>query len=156
MAPEHQAFLALLTEGLSSSDTADLVLRSTVGVFSAISGGNKLFVASRHAALCDTLSRLRIPCVGFMQWWVPGWAFVGGIMLTLGLLTTFAASALLVIYLVAFGCEAYSKVESYKPINGCDRVADYLYLPEALYIAMLVAVILGGGGAYSLDRVLFA
>lgn len=149
------AFLMMLRDGLARPDFADAILRMTVGVFTAISGGNKLFVASRHASYCETLTRLGIPCVWFMRWWVAGWAFVGGIMLTLGLFTTFAAGVLLIIYLVAFWCEAHRKVEAYKPINGCDRIADYLYLPETLYIAMLVVVILGGGGAYSLDRLLW-
>lgn len=151
-----KAFHTLLWAGLSSPDFADTVLRATVGTFSAISGGNKLFVASRHRALCATLARLGIPrCGGVMEWWVPGWTFVAGLMLAAGLLTAFSAGVLFIIYGVAFACEARHKVEAYRPINHCDRVADYLYLPETLYMVMLVAVMLAGPSRYSLDFLLW-
>lgn len=153
---ELAALSALLREGFSSPDLGAAILRGSVGVFSAISGANKLFVPKRHAALCDTLQRLGIPaCGGIMPWWVAGWTFTAGVMLTLGLFSTFAAGVLLIVYLVAFMCEAYRKVESYKPINCPDRIADYLYLPETLYIVMLVVVMVGGAGAFSLDRLLW-
>jgi putative oxidoreductase len=155
MAAELNAITALLREGFSSPDAAALVLRGSVGAFSAISGGNKLFVPARHAAFCATLQRLGIPnCGGVMPWWVCGWTFVGGVLLTLGVFSTFAAAVLLAVYLVAFGCEAYRKVQEFRPINCPDRVADYLYLPETLYIVLLVASMLLGPGKYALDTLL--
>lgn len=155
MSPELQALLALLREGFSSPDTADLILRGSVGVFFAISGGNKLFVPERHLSLRRNLAKNRIPCVEGMVWWVAGWEFLAGIMLALGLFTAFSATVLLIICLVACSCEAAHKVAAYKPINKWDHAADYLYLPEVLYTIMLVAALVHGTGAYSLDRLLW-
>lgn len=155
MTPELHGLLALMREGLSFPDLADLTIRASVGVFFAISGGNKLFVPERHASLRRSLAKNHIPCVQGMVWWVAGWEFLAGLMLALGLFTAFAAGVLLIICLVACSCEAYEKVESYKPINGYDRIADYLYLPEVLYTVLLVAAIVHGTGAFSLDRLLW-
>lgn len=124
-------------------------------MFFAISGGNKAFVPERHASLRRNLAKNRIPCVQGMVWWVAGWELVAGIMLALGLFSAFAAAVLLIICLVACGCEAAAKVEAYKPINGWDRIADYLYLPEVLYTVLLVAAMVHGTGAFSLDRLLW-
>ena len=41
--------------------------------------------------------------------------------------------------------------EDYAPINNVDRAADYLYLPECIYLVVLVSLAVTGGGAYSLD-----
>lgn len=152
MTPDYVAILALLREGLSFPDLADLIIRASVGIFFAISGGNKLFVPDRHLALRRNLARNNIPCVQGMVWWVAGWEFLAGAMLALGLFTAFSAGVLLIICLVACSCEAHAKVESYKPINQWDRVADYLYLPEILYTVLLLAAIVHGTGAFSLDR----
>jgi putative oxidoreductase len=152
---EADAFVALLRQGLNSPDLSDLLIRGSIGTFFAISGGNKLFVPTRHASLRRSLAVNNIPCVEPMAWWVAGWEFLAGAMLAVGLLSAFSAGVLLIICLVACWCEAHQKVESYKPINGFDRVADYLYLPEVLYIVLLTAAILHGTGAFSLDRLLW-
>lgn len=147
--------LDLLAHGLGAHDAALASVRIGAGVFFAISGGNKLFVASRHASLRDNLERNRIPFLKFMEWWVPFWEFVAGLMLAIGLLTAFSAAVLLIICLVACHCEAREKVAKYQPINRFDTVADYLYLPEVLFVLMLLVNILAGAGAYSLDSFLF-
>jgi hypothetical protein len=41
----------------------------------------------------------------------------------------------------------------FKPIDGTDRIDDWLYLPETLYAFMLLIVISAGAGPYSLDAV---
>jgi putative oxidoreductase len=131
------------------------IIRIATGVFFTISGFNKLFVASRHESLKNNLEHNGIPVVGFMQWWVPGWEFVAGMMLTIGLLTPVAAFVLTTICIVACCCESRGKVEAYHPINGGDTLADYLYLPEVLYICLLSVSLFSGGGVYSVDNWLF-
>jgi putative oxidoreductase len=134
--------LQLASNGLGHPEIAGTVLRVAIGSFFACSGFNKLTNKPRHAGLIETFKADRIPFIPFMQWWVPGWEFTGGAMLAAGLFPTFAALVLLVICAVACFSEASSRVDAYKPINGADRWADYLYLPEVLYAVVLVAVIL--------------
>lgn len=140
---------------IGSVDLSLFMLRLTVGVFFMLSGYNKLFSPSRHQALVETLNRDKIPFIPIMQWWVPGWELVGGALVALGAGTAFAASTLSTLMCVACWAEAAKKVEEYKPINGADRVDDYLYLPEVLYLVMLLAVLSAGPGAYSIDHIFF-
>lgn len=139
----------------ASTDIAILILRATVGMFFLLSGFNKLTNRGRHADLVKTLKEDKVPFIPFMQWWVPGWEFVGGALVLVGLGTPFAAGVLSIIMCVACYSEAGSKVKSYAPINGADTVDDYLYLPEVLYLMMLLAVMSAGPGAYSLDNLFF-
>lgn len=141
----------IATHGFDAKDEALALVRIAIGGFFAISGFNKLFVPHRHAALRSNLEKNNIPCVPLMEWWVPGWEFVAGIMLVLGMMSAFAASVLIVICIVACWCEAKEKVERYAPINSGDRIADYLYLPEVLYIILLSVTVLAGTGKYSMD-----
>lgn len=139
---ELSAIWELAQGSLGASEAAGAVLRASVGTFFAISGWNKLTNKERHAGLLHTLEEDRIPFPRFMQWWVPGWELAAGVMLAAGVAKNFAALVLLIICLVACMAEARGKVESYKPINAGDRVADWLYLPEVLYVLMLVAALL--------------
>lgn len=147
--------LTLAAHGLSAPDAALTIVRVAIGGFFAISGYNKLFNPGRHASLLANLTKNHIPCLPLMQWWVPGWEFAGGLMLASGLMSAFAAGVLMIICLVAVCCEARDKVNAYHPINEGDRVADYLYLPEVLYMVLLAVTILAGTGRYSLDALLF-
>lgn len=140
--------------GSGHYDAAISIARVATGTFFAISGFNKLTDPGRHQSLVETLSKDHVPDVKFMEWWVPGWELIAGTLLALGLFTSFAALVLIIICAVACCCEAKGRVDAYQPINGGDRVADYLYLPEVLYMLLLVVPALAGGGAYSLDAVL--
>lgn len=147
--------LTLAAHGFGLHDLALAVVRVAVGSFFAISGYHKLFNTTRHSGLVRTLTKDRVPAVPFMQWWVPGWEFVAGIMLAVGLLTAFSASVLAIICIVACVCEASERVEQYQPIDAADTIDDYLYLPEVLYLVMLAVTILAGTGRYSVDAFLF-
>jgi putative oxidoreductase len=141
--------------GLGASELALAVPRVAVGTFFLISGGHKLCLPERHAALVKTLQADKVPAVGFMQWWVPGCEVVAGLCLTVGLFSASAAAVLFAIMLVACWCEAREKVASYKPVNRLDAVDDYLYLPEVLYLGLLTVTLLAGPGAYSLDHLIW-
>lgn len=138
-----------------AKDVALATVRVAVGGFFTISGFNKLFVPERHKAIVASLTKNHIPAVNVMQWWVPFWEFVGGAMLMVGLLSAFSAGVLSIICLVAICCEATERVNAYSPINRGDRVADYLYLPEVLYLVLLTVNMIAGTGRYSLDHLLF-
>lgn len=143
------------THGFNAPDLASFALRSSVGIFFAISGYHKLFHAGRREGFIRNLQKNKILFLDFNKWFVPGVEFIAGLTLLAGLFTSFSALMLLAICFVATCCEAWEKVLKYQPIDGLDVLDDYLYLPEVLYAIMLIGVILNGTGHYSLDRLLF-
>jgi putative oxidoreductase len=151
----------LMAHGLAAvdaqlaKDVALGVVRASAGVFFACSGWNKLTNANRHAALVRNLTGNKLPAPAYLAWWVAGWEFLAGAMLAAGLLSAFVAVVLTIICLVAICCEAADKVERYGPINRADRVADWLYLPEVLYVILLAVNVIAGTGRFSLDHLLF-
>jgi putative oxidoreductase len=141
--------------GFGTFDFALAVARVTVGAFFFLSGYHKLFNKDRHSGLVQTLMRDHVPFPKFNQWWVPSWEFTGGLLLIVGLFTAFAAAVLAIVCLVACACEAREKVDSYKPIDIGDRIDDYLYLPEVLYLALLAVSIFAGPGHFSIDSLVW-
>lgn len=128
-------------------DLALLVVRCVLGYMFACSGFHKLFVPARHARLVRTLTADRIPFVGFMQWWVPGWEFVGGVMVILGVQAGFFASILGLISLVALASDGIPRIKNWAPLNRCDWVCCLFYLPETLLGVLALVVILCGPGS---------
>lgn len=150
-----EALINIALNGLNAPDAGLAVARAAAGTFFAISGFHKLFNKDRHARLVQTLTEDKVPAVWFNQWWVPFWELTAGTMLVLGLGAVFAAGVLTVICTVACIAEAGKRVEAYKPINAADRLDDYLYIPEVMYLILLVVFLVTGPGAYSLDRIFF-
>lgn len=116
------------------------VARVATGTFFVFSGYHKLTNPERHAALCATLKSCGVPFLGFMQWWVPGWEFAGGLMVASGWwpAVILGSLALTVICLIACMTDGRKRIAGYKPIDLADRVDDVLYLPEFLYILLLL------------------
>lgn len=146
--------LEWLIYGFDAPHVALFLTRVSVGVFFAISGYNKLFNAGRHQALVNNLAGNHIPNIKLMQWFVPFWELTSGLFIAIGLATVFNALVLMIICLVACGCEAQRRVAAYKPINTGDKVADYLYLQEVLYMILLAVNVLAGSGKYSVDTLI--
>jgi putative oxidoreductase len=119
------------------------LLQVMTGLFFACSGVNKLFNKGRHATIVETLTADKVPFVKFNQWWVPGNEFVGGLMLMLNILPVFFACVLSILLCVACKAEAWKRVRGYSPINRVDTVDDFLYLPEIIYLLILVSIIIG-------------
>ena len=72
---------------LGSSDLeqyAILLVRVSLGLFFAISGANKLFVASGRQTMYETLVETRVPFPHLMAYFVSGMEFVGGCLLPWG------------------------------------------------------------------------
>lgn len=145
-----------LHTGFGLTEVALAVQRMAVGTFFCISGYHKLFNRARHERLIQTLKEDKVPFIRFHEWWVPGWEFLAGFALAVGFASVFSAGVLFVICAVACFCEARAKVASYQPLDLADALDDYLYLPEVLYLIMLLVVMLGGGGALRLDEFLHA
>ena len=80
--------------------------------------------------------------------------FTAGSAVVIGFLAPLAALGLLFITLVAIATSGRQRIKDYKPIDEADRIDDWLYLPEVLYAFMLIVVISGGAGPYSLDALI--
>jgi uncharacterized membrane protein YphA (DoxX/SURF4 family) len=153
MAPQERTamLMDILFHGVGWTDIALALNRIAVGVFFMFSGYHKLFNPERHRMFADELKGLGVHAVGFNQWWVPTVEFSAGFAVAIGLLAPLAALGLLVIILVAIVTSGPQRISAYKPIDRADRIDDWLYLPEILYVFMLIVVISAGAGPYSLD-----
>ncbi len=141
--------------GFGLTDVALTLNREVLGVFFAISGYHKLFNVGRHKSITDTLVADGVPLVTFNEWFVPIVEMLGGLALVVGLLTIPAALGCVAICTVATCVDGFKRIKSWSPIDKADAVDDVLYLPEVLYIVMLLVVVFAGPGPYSIDAVLF-
>src|SRR5436309_11346965 len=76
-----------------------LLARVSLGMFFAISGGNKLFVASHTRQMYETLAGAGIP--HFMTYFVSSVEFISGCLLVIGLLSSLCCTALIIQMIVA-------------------------------------------------------
>jgi putative oxidoreductase len=89
---------------LGSSDLeqcAILLVRVSIGLFFAISGGNKLFVAGGTKPVYDTLVKAKAPFPRQLAYFVSGVEFVCGSLVAVGFLSSPACMALLIDMVVA-------------------------------------------------------
>jgi putative oxidoreductase len=137
---------------LGSSDCeqcAILLVRVSLGLFFAISGANKLFVASSRRSMYETLVQARVPFPHLMTYFVSAIEIVGGCLLIAGFLSSLACVALLVDMLVATLTSAVSTLpKGLSPLSWLD---DFLYLPEVLYVLFFIWLICSGPGKFSVD-----
>jgi putative oxidoreductase len=128
---------------------AILLIRVSLGLFFAISGGNKLFVAGSRQTMYQTLVAAQVPLPQLMTYFVSGVEFVGGSLLAVGLLSSLACAALLVDMLVAILTTRLSTMpKGLSPLNWLDG---FLYLPEVLYVLFFIWLICSGPGKFSVD-----
>src|SRR5450432_3312969 len=96
---------------LGSSDLeqyAILLVRVSIGLFFAISGANKLFVAGGTKPVYETLVKAKVPFPHQTAYFVAGVEFVGGSLVAVGFLSLPACTALLIDMVVATLTEALS------------------------------------------------
>jgi putative oxidoreductase len=128
---------------------AILLVRVSVGLFFAISGANKLFVAGGTKPVYDTLVKAKIPFPRLTAYFVSGVEFVCGSLLAVGFLSTPACVALLIDMTVAILTESLSTLpKALSPLSWLD---DFLYLPEVLYVLFFIWLICSGPGIFSVD-----
>jgi putative oxidoreductase len=128
---------------------ATLLVRVSIGLFFAISGANKLFVAGGTKPVYDTLVKAKIPFPKQTAYFVAGVEFACGSLVALGFLSTPASVALLIDMIVATLTEAISTLpKGLSPLRWLD---DFLYLPEVLYVLFFIWLICSGPGRFSVD-----
>jgi putative oxidoreductase len=128
---------------------AILLVRVSVGLFFAISGANKLFVAGGTKPVYETLVKAKVPFPRQTAYFVSGVEFVCGSLLTAGFLSSVACVALMIDMIVATLTEALSTLpKGLSPLNWLD---DFLYLPEVLYVLFFIWLLCSGPGKFSAD-----
>jgi putative oxidoreductase len=137
---------------LGSSDLDQygiLLVRVSIGLFFAISGANKLFVAGGTKPVYETLVNTKVPFPRQTAYFVAGVEFVCGSFLTVGFLSSPACVALLIDMIVAVLTNPLSTIpKGLSPLNWLD---DFLYLPEVLYVLFFIWLICSGPGKFSAD-----
>jgi len=128
---------------------AILLIRVSIGLFFAISGANKLFVAGGTKLVYETLVKANVPFPHQTAYFVSGVEFVCGSLLTVGLLSSPACVALLIDMTVATLTSSLSTIpKGLSPLYWFD---DFLYLPEVLYVLFFIWLICSGPGRFSVD-----
>ena len=128
---------------------AILLVRVLLGLFFAISGANKLFVAGGTKPVYETLVKANVPFPHQVAYFVSSVEFVCGSLVALGFLSSLACVALLIDMVVATLTSAVSTLpKGLSPLNWLD---DFLYLPEVLYVLFFFWLICSGPGKFSVD-----
>jgi putative oxidoreductase len=124
-------------------DTALAVLRVVLGVTFILHGGQKLFVYG-FDGVTGAFGQMGIPAPGFFGPFVAFVEFLGGIAITLGLLTRLAAVGVGATMVVAI-LTVHLKQGFFNP-GGFE-------FPLAL-LASAIALMIAGAGAYSVDAMI--
>src|SRR5271170_2556491 len=128
---------------------AILLVRVAIGLFFAISGANKLFVAGGTKPVYETLVKSNVPFPRQTAYFVASVEFVGGSLVTVGFLSSPACVALMIDMIVATLTSSLSTLpKGLSPLSWLD---DLLYLPEVLYVLFFIWLICSGAGKFSVD-----
>jgi len=130
-----------------------LVARLSLGLFFAVSGYNKLFVAEKHEDLIKLMKSIGLPFPDFTALFLACVEFFGGLMLMVGLLSTLCAIALTIAMIVAIITVEIDLVIP-KGIGPLDWMSWFLYLPQVMYVIVFVWLMTTGPGRYSMDHYL--
>ena len=128
---------------------AILLVRVSLGLFFAISGANKLFVAGGTKPVYDTLVKAKTPFPRQLAYFVAGVEFVCGSLVAVGFLSSPSCAALLIDMIVATLTSAVSTLP--KGLSSLNWLDDFLYLPEVLYVLFFAWLICSGPGKFSVD-----
>jgi len=126
-----------------------LVTRVAVGLLFFLSGRAKLFVRERREQMRQTLIEAHLPFPKFNAVFVSTVEFVCGLLLVLGAVTPLASALLAVLMIVAIGTIAIRNVKASSP---AEWLAVFLYLPEVLYLVILIWLFFSGPGWLSIDH----
>jgi putative oxidoreductase len=128
---------------------AILLVRVSIGLFFAISGANKLFVAGGTKPVYETLVKAKVPFPRQTAYFVSSVEFVCGSLVTVGFLSSPASLILLIDMIVAILTEALSTLP--KDLSPLSWLDDFLYLPEVLYVLFFIWLLCSGPGKFSVD-----
>ena len=130
-----------------------LVARVAVGMLFFLSGRGKLFVPERREQMRETLVAAHVPFPELNALLVSTVEFVCGALLILGALTPIACVMLSGVMVMAVATTA---VRSIKATSLLGWLSEFLYLPEVLYLVILLWLFLSGPGWFSVDHLILS
>jgi len=130
-----------------------LLARTSVGLSFFLSGRGKLFVAARRDQMLETIRQAGLPRPELSAPAISSIEFTFGAMLCLGLLTPLSCVMLTG---VMIGALATTQLPGVRAPSGVDWLGEALYLPEVLYVVILVWLLFAGPGWLSVDRLLLS
>lgn len=127
--------------------------RLVVGLLFFLSGSGKLFVTERREQMRQTLATAQIPFPEFNAVFVSTVEFVFGSLLILGALTPIACVMLGSVMIVAIATTA---IRNIKALSLLGWLSEVLYLPEVIYLVILLWLFLSGPGWFSIDYLMLS
>ena len=119
-------------------------------------GFPKLFLPGEREAFVGMLRTIGVPQPGLMAWAVGALEFVGGLALIVGAFVVIFGCLLTINMLVALFTVHLPQGFNFMHITGMAETGPTFGMPgyevNLLYIAGLLVLILGGAGAFSVDR----
>jgi putative oxidoreductase len=129
-----------------------LIARVSVGTLFALSGSGKLFVPSRRDEMVRTLRAAGVPAPRVNAVLVASVEFLFGSLLIVGFITPVCCLMLSGVMVVALATTVLPRVEA---VSLASWLSSALYLPEVLYLVILVWLFVSGPGWFSLDYVIW-
>jgi putative oxidoreductase len=130
-----------------------LLARLAVGSLFFLSGRGKLFAPGRREQMRQTLIEAHVPFPEFNAVFVSTVEFVCGLLLVLGALTPLACVFLGCVMIMAIATAAIRNIKAASPLNW---VSEFLYLPEVLYLVILIWLFFSGPGWLSVDHLVLS
>ncbi len=130
-----------------------LLARLSVGLLFALSGGGKLFVPARREQMRATLREAGIPVPEISAVIVSSVEFVFGALLIIGFL---APLCCLMLSGVMIGVLSTTILPGIKAESVISWLGEFLYLPEVLYLVILVWLLFSGPGWLSVDHLILS
>ena len=144
------SWLRIFVDQLHSFEWVAIVLaRIAVGLVFFLSGRGKLFVPERRDQMRQTLIEARVPFPDLNAVIVSSVEFVCGLLLVIGALTPLASAMLGCVMIVAIMTSAIRNIKASCPLGW---LAEFLYLPEVLYLLILIWLFCSGPGWPSVDH----
>ncbi len=126
--------------------------RIAVGLLFFLSGRDKLFVPERREQMRQTLIDAHVPFPEFNTIFVSTVELVSGLLLIFGALTPLACVMLGCVMITAI---ATTVIRNIKATSLPAWLSEFLYLPEVLYLVILIWLFLSGPGWLSVDHWIF-
>jgi putative oxidoreductase len=130
-----------------------LLARVAVGLLFFLSGRGKLFVPERREQMRQTLIKAHVPFPDLNAALVSTAEFGCGFLLVIGALTPLASAVLGCVMIVAIGTTAIRNIKAPSPLGW---LAEFLYLPEVLYVVILLWLFFSGSGWLSVDQLVLS
>ena len=118
-----------------------------------LSGCSKLFVPERRKQMHQQLIETHVPFPEFNAVFVSAVEFGCGLLLVLGALTPLACALLACVMITAIATTAIRNVKASSPVSW---LSEFLYLPEVLYLVILIWLIFSGPGWLSVDHLILS